>query len=153
MTKPLWIRSTIIGPPEGVCADPSAGASHTSVLRMSARRMLLLLVLRAQAHVERRRLAAAHLDVGDVGAIAAFADLNRVRAVGELDGERVLPVAGAAPLLAIHHDVGVAGLDTDGDAAVAGIRCGAARVASRIARVVARVARLRRGPRPRRRGA
>src|SRR5947207_14556544 len=102
---PLCTRSIVIGPP--VCpasadartADPD-GASDKEVdascplaaagardATRAARRRHLPLILAPQADIQRRGVAAAHLNFGDVGAIASLLNLHGVTSFSNLRSE------------------------------------------------------------------
>src|SRR5262249_1683499 len=113
-----WARSTPAAP-----RRPAARAARST---RSPARGASSLVLRSQADVERRRLAAVHVDVGHVGAVARLVDLDGVAPLGQIDHETVLAL-GRAPLLTVDEDLGVAGLDAHGERAEARGAAGARR--------------------------
>src|SRR5580765_3470037 len=90
-------------------------------------------LLRPEADVERRRLAATDLHFGDVRAIARLGNLNRVRTFGDVDHQAILRV-GPAPFFAVDRHFGVGRLDTNGQRPVAGGLRPAARVARSLRR-------------------
>src|SRR5438034_3744659 len=123
-SHPLRTGSKIIGPafwsaPTDSCrggpaCPPCAAAeSGVSVSTMSQAKCLLL-ILCPQAHVHRRRLAAPHLHVGDVRAVARLLNLDRVASLGDLDDEGIVRV-GAAPFLAVDQNVRIARLNANRD--------------------------------------
>src|SRR5204863_2129971 len=135
-SKPLWTRSIVIGPPacsvsadattavpdtgndrdgDTSCATAAAGATTpTKAARMND----LPLILRPQADVQRGRICAAHLDVGDVAAIARLLDFDRVPAFGDLHDQLILRLR-SPPFFAVDEHVGVGGLNANGERAVA----------------------------------
>src|SRR5689334_24763938 len=86
-----------------------ASRSRTGVRRARDGSSLLL---RAQADVQRRRLAATHVDVRDVRSEAGLLDLDGVPPLGQLDDDPLLALR-RSPLLAVDDDVGVARLNAN----------------------------------------
>src|SRR5882672_7605523 len=103
-SHPLRTGSKIIGPGVlgVVCAATRSGTR--TIARNRTRR--LLFILRPQAHVDRRRIAAADLDVRNVGAVAGFLNFDRVTPFGDFDDQTILRI-GSAPLFAVDQNVGV----------------------------------------------
>src|SRR5438128_2101296 len=79
------------------------------------------LLFAPQADVERRRLAAPDVDLRDVRPEALLADLDRVRALGDVDDEAILS-RGSTPRLAVDRDLGVHRLHAHRERAVARLR-------------------------------
>src|SRR5262252_10556866 len=65
--------------------------------------------LAPEADVQRRRRATPHVDLRDVGAVSALANLDRVRSFRHIDDESLL-TAGSPPHFTIDRDFRVARL-------------------------------------------
>src|SRR5262245_9827509 len=112
------MASKVIGPPAfGVCgvdcvfascAAAGSGARPSERVRTSIAR--LVMVLRPQADVDVGAVAAADVDVGDVGAEAGLLDLDGVAALGDLNHQPLLLWIAAVPRLAVDAALGVTGM-------------------------------------------
>src|SRR5262249_41162798 len=112
------MRSMVSGPCEvcGVCdscAEAVCAANSTS-----PRAMVLLFILPPQAHVERCRVAAPHLHLGDVGSITRLADLDGVPPFGDFD-QQLISIGRPMPPLAVDQHIRVSRLKAECERAVA----------------------------------
>src|SRR5262249_17642213 len=121
---PSWIGSNVIGPPGvgAVCAEARSGTRTTA----SSRTKCLTLIGGPQAHVERCRLAAVDVDVGDVGAISLLLNFDGVSSFGDFNHHAALRIR-TVPRLSVDQDFSAGGLHANRERAVAGRRLDAHR--------------------------
>src|SRR6266850_918660 len=103
-SHPLRIGSKIIGPGALGVGCAAARRGTRTIARNKTRRLRFILC--PQAHIDRRRITAADLDVRDVRAVAGFLNFDRVAPFGDFDDQAILRI-GSSPFLAVDQNVGV----------------------------------------------